>query len=643
MITKNNPAKAYSDRRHIDKKKEYKEKSINSFQVNNFNKKIKKISQIISTIIVIILALLGPLILNASKWVLDTWGNLSMDEIIFHLNAPIEGTNTDLFTDFLNVCFSEAVVVAIAVGITLIGIWKHPKIRNVVMASVVLVAMVSCWSGINLLWNRLNIGDYIQSQRNGSTFIEDNYKNPNDVNITFPNQKRNLVYIYMESMESTYADKKSGGAFNENYIKELSDLAESNINFSSTDKTGGIFPSTGTTWTMGALFGQTSGLPLKAEAQFRTNTVDKDVKFVPNVTVLGEVLEQAGYKQAIMFGSDGAFAGRQNYFEQHGNYEVWDYYYALEEKEIPENYRVWWGYEDKYLFELAKKKVLELADGSDPFNLSILTVDTHFEDGYVCSLCEDEFGDNQYANVLACSSKQIYEFINWMKHQDFYTNTTIVLVGDHLTMDSDFCESIDEDYDRSVFNAFINSAISTNYSKNRIGTTIDMFPTTLASLGIEIEGERLGLGTNLFSGEKTLAEKVGLRSLNNSLSQKSDFFSEFAGDQLRIEDWYSYSQQKLQLRAQGIDYKILSISSYYADYLMSNLVHENILDYYEMIHIQIGAAAYQNEFLINSQDMVEESDQFYEVLFKASNKSICSPQFITNLKIMQYLEEKNDE
>ena len=53
---------------------------------------------------------------------------------------------------------------------------------------------------------------------------------------------------------------------------------------------------------------------------------------------------------------------------------------------------------------------------------------------------------------------------------------------------------------------------------------MDMFPTTLASLGATIEGDRLGLGTNLFSGEQTLAEKLTFDQLNDDLSRKSKFF-----------------------------------------------------------------------------------------------------------------------
>ena len=43
-----------------------------------------------------------------------------------------------------------------------------------------------------------------------------------------------------------------------------------------------------------------------------------------------------------------------------------------------------------------------------------------------CKKCENEFSD-QYSNVIRCSSKQISEFVNWIKQQDFYKNTTIII------------------------------------------------------------------------------------------------------------------------------------------------------------------------------------------------------------------------
>ena len=53
-----------------------------------------------------------------------------------------------------------------------------------------------------------------------------------------------------------------------------------------------------------------------------------------------------------------------------------------------------------------------------------------------------------------------------------------------------------------------------------------MFPTTLASLGVEIEGNKLGLGVNLFSKEKTLLEKLSFKYLNNELTKNSIYYNE---------------------------------------------------------------------------------------------------------------------
>ena len=75
------------------------------------------------------------------------------------------------------------------------------------------------------------MGDYVESQGEYSTFIDDNYVNPMDVTLSFPEKKRNLIYIFLESMETTFADEENGGAFEENVIQELTALAQENEDF----------------------------------------------------------------------------------------------------------------------------------------------------------------------------------------------------------------------------------------------------------------------------------------------------------------------------------------------------------------------------------------------------------------------------
>ena len=51
-----------------------------------------------------------------------------------------------------------------------------------------------------------------------------------------------------------------------------------------------------------------------------------------------------------------------------------------------------------------------------------------------------------------------------------------------------------------------------------------MYPTTLAAMGVTIPGDRLGLGTNLFSSTSTLAEIYGMDDLNTELLKDSQLY-----------------------------------------------------------------------------------------------------------------------
>ncbi len=97
-------------------------------------------------------------------------------------------------------------------------------------------------------------------------------------------------------------------------------------------------------------------------------------------------------------------------------------------------------------------------------------------------------------------------------------------------MDSDYCAEIDQEgnYDRRVFTAYINAAAYAQDQQERTYSTFDNFPTTLAALGVQIDGDRLGLGTNLFSGTKTLLEEFGNSKVNAELKKKSEFIEKLS-------------------------------------------------------------------------------------------------------------------
>lgn len=479
------------------------------------------------TFFAVVLSTIGTLLCFSIVWMFDTWSNLSMDELMYHLTTPLEGTNSGMIKEYLNTCAVPAIFILIIIIIFFTAFREKKRIYYMVMGIGIIVPLFVSCGYVKYAWDKLGADNYVKGQSTYSTFIDDNYVDPRDVTVTFPEQKRNLIYIFLESMETTYADTKNGGGFQKNVIPELTWLAQENEDFSGQDYAlNGGYAMPGATWTIAAMFSQTSGIPLNISIE--DNSMDTQDTFFANTVTLGDILQQEGYSQTLMIGSDATFGGRRLYFTEHGNYDILDYNYVHDNGWIPEDYRVWWGYEDEKLFGFAKEQLLQLAEEGNPFNFTMLTVDTHFEDGYPCNLCPDTYGDDQYSNVMACSSRQVAEFVSWIQQQSFYGNTTIVISGDHPTMDSDFCEDVDSGYTRKVYTAYINPAAEVSAEDTRNYTTFDNFPTTVASLGADIDGDRLGLGTNLFSATPTLTERFGIDKVKSEMSRKSKLMETLA-------------------------------------------------------------------------------------------------------------------
>ena len=486
--------------------------------------------KLIICIIIVICILLAFSATVTIDWLYETFGHLSMDEIIFHIKVPMEGTNTDILYRFAKECLWKVLLPTAIISFILI----YPMVRDlkfiddkihtsekrrVVVISFCLSILILTVSIVKIV-KTTDIKDYIKDQFDSSSFIADEYVVPQNTKIEFPEEKRNLIYIFLESMETTFYSVEDGGLSEQDLIPEISKLAKENVNFSDTDKLGGASTLTGTTWTVGAMSAQTAGVPLKLTID--DNALGDYSIFLGGAYSIGEVLENNGYHNFLLLGSDATFGGRKHLFEQHGNYEIWDFESAIQENKVSE--KIWWGYTDDLLFEYAKDKILYLAQQDQPFNFTMLTADTHFPDGYLCEECPDIW-DEQYKNVISCSSKRVGDLIEWIKEQEFYDNTTIVITGDHLSMQSNFFELEEgQEYEKKVVSIIINPAIEAKNTNHRKYSTMDLYPTTLAALGAIIDGDKLALGTNLFSKEETLIEKYGLQYVNEELKKNSRFY-----------------------------------------------------------------------------------------------------------------------
>lgn len=469
---------------------------------------------------------LGAAITVVSAWYSRTY-DLEFKELLYTLASPLKGTGESTVDLVIGSCLPWVLLlIALYVG-GAVFLWKKRHTLRLARRIGALLCVVFLIASSVFSVYALRVPAYLEARRDQTAIYENEYIDPATVTITADGKMKNLICIYLESMETTYASEALGGAQSTNYMPNLTALAASNLSFSdkSAGLLGGYHTPLGTGWTMSALLATTSGIPFSFPlGENGHNKMSKRENFASGLTTLGDILAEQGYRQQFLCGSNAAFAGRDTYFEQHGNYEIFDLDTAREEHYVPEGYHDgWWGFEDSILFDIAKDKLTELAAGSRPFNLTLLTVDLHHVGGHLCDLCENTHR-NKTANVVSCTDRQVADFVSWCQSQAFYEDTVIIVVGDHPRMDTVLVAQTDY-YDRTVYNCFINAVPTPQgATTERIVTSFDLFPTTLAAIGFSIEGNRLGFGVNLFSSEPTLAERLGYAYLETEINKFSEYY-----------------------------------------------------------------------------------------------------------------------
>lgn len=469
-----------------------------------------------------ILLLIAFLCFFAARWFVTVYGRIGFDSVLFTLKSSLSGVQSDLVASFL-LRGALPAIICTALSCAALLLVRRLPVRGLVsiLTAVALALGLSGYAAVDV-----ELTDYIWDLMTETQLYEDEYVAPDSVQITFPEEKRNLVYIMLESMETTYLAEDLGGGSAVTLIPELYDLALENTNFSHNDGVGGFHATSGASWTIGAIVAQTAGIPLKVPEGIDDwqNGYGKDGVFLPGVTSITNILDEAGYHTSFLCGSDANFGGRKTYYQTHGMDEIYDIYTARKDGIVPSDYFVWWGMEDMYLFEYARQELTELGQSGEPFAFTMLTVDTHHIGGYQCAYCTDEY-EETYEQSISCSSRQVLEFVQWLKAQPFWENTTVVITGDHLSMDNGYFQrNVDEDYGRMVYNCILNAPVTSGNTKNREYAAVDLFPTTLAALGCTIQGDRLGLGTNLYANIPTLAEKWGYERFNGELSKASEYY-----------------------------------------------------------------------------------------------------------------------
>ena len=348
---------------------------------------------------------------------------------------------------------------------------------------------------------------------------------------------KNVVMIYMESMEKMYTDESVYPGL----TPFLNSLADEALSFEN------IYQTQGTNFTVAGIVSSQCGTPLLIPPGPGGNDILRN-GFLQEAVCFGDILSRAGYRQVFMGGASTRFAGKGMFLAAHGYQEV----LGLEElrplMDDPD-YLNRWGLYDETLLDLAEDKFDELAANTQkPFNFTVLTVDAHPPDGTPSEVCKPyDRIDNMIFHAVHCTDQMVEKFVNHLKQSPAWDDTVIFLMSDHLHMRNIGQEYYPENYERKIFVNILNAGVTGKIDKQ--GTHMDLAPTLLTLMGVSHQQAFLAGSTLLEPGgkfnftEREFSERfAAIRYINtNLLSQietplceANPLYSHVQDSQLRI-------------------------------------------------------------------------------------------------------------
>ena len=345
----------------------------------------------------------------------------------------------------------------------------------------------------------VGVGDYLRAA-NSEYDLGDYYVEPT---VTGDENERNLVLIYLESGEAALADDE---LFEKDAFAPLEEVTRASDGWQSVD---GLQQYRGGGWTMAGLVSTQCGVPLKgvgsAAGSGSLNDLGGDLgSYLGGATCLGDVLDEHGYSNVFLGGANASFAAKDVFLSSHGYSEVKDLSDWRAAGESEENFRRDWGLSDGRLMAHAKEKIDQLHAEAErsgrPFNLSVLTLDTH-EPVHVYDYCTVDT-QSEVTSVFACSMAQVAGFVEHMKEKGYLDDTAVVIMGDHLAPESFREQLADNDSDNDSRIIFNRIWIPGEDGNSRLRPRVDqlnMYPTILEAAGLTLQDREAGLGVSAFA------------------------------------------------------------------------------------------------------------------------------------------------
>lgn len=456
---------------------------------------MKKLLKCCADALSISLFFIGVLAFLALIYTNHVWGNVYFEQLAVAALNDYDTVGSYIVTKYICFVFLPACV------LTLFCVWKINSDLRLCMAAFLLL-------GYSL--KSLKIIEYWQNQSVYSEIYEAEYVNPKDINFEFPTEKRNLIVLYLESMEQDYADSSLVG---KNLIPHLSSYMQKELSFPN------FYQMPSQDYTMAAIVSSMCGVPYRIDKGVNPYLVKN---FLPHLKCYPQILQRNGYENYMLKSTDLNFAGARRFYSLHGFKHLKDKNNIQKEINLEQHQGTSWGYNDRTYYRLAKKELSKIAAKGKPFMFVMITLDTHGPDIYLDKQCEKRFNDQR--DVVECADAMAAEFITWLQNQEFYENTVVLVMGDHPETGKN--KLYPQHKNRKIVQFILNPAKNVKAKPHEIWSTIDLAPTVLDALGIKFEANGFGLGRSLLREEPTLYEKYRDR-LSNELLKGSHFYDTF--------------------------------------------------------------------------------------------------------------------
>ena len=124
---------------------------------------MKKVRHILGIIGIGVLALALALLVFAMLWTMDTWRHITFDEIVYHLFAPIKGTNPDVIWSFIFRALTPSLLIAaalVAANIVLSTKANKQKLVKIINTVVSIILVISVGLTAFFFCNKYGVVDY---------------------------------------------------------------------------------------------------------------------------------------------------------------------------------------------------------------------------------------------------------------------------------------------------------------------------------------------------------------------------------------------------------------------------------------------------------------------------------------------------